>query len=105
MSNRNRNDGTDSYADNRNYDKEATELLGGLSERQLYDLFQIAHQQSQKSCSAERAKELTAVKKAIVKHKGIEKYRLNRIMNGYGSEMARTGNPKDGQFTPHRKKV
>ena len=105
MSKRNRNDGTDNYADNRNYDKEATELLAGLSERQLYDLYKIAHQASQKSCSVERAKELTAVKKAIRQSKGIEKYRLSRIMNGYGSEMARTGNPKDGQFTPNRKKV
>tara|TARA_B110000285_G_scaffold95556_1_gene108985 strand:- start:230 stop:547 length:318 start_codon:yes stop_codon:yes gene_type:complete len=105
MANRNINDGTRGHDVNRNFDKEATELLVGLSERQLYDLFQIAHSQSQKSCSEERGKELSAVKKAIRQSKGIQKYRLERIMNGYGSEMARTGNPKDGQFTPHRKKV
>ena len=105
MANRNMNDGSRDHGAERNFDKEAKELIQGLSERQLYELFKIAHRQSQKSCSEERAKELRAVKKAVLQAKGIEKYRLSRIMNGYGSEMARTGNPKDGQFTPNRKKV
>ena len=82
MANRNMNDGSRDRGAERNFDKEAKELIQGLSERQLYELFKIAHQASQKSCSVERAKELTAVKKAIRQSKGIEKYRLSRIMNG-----------------------
>jgi len=105
MSNRNFNDGTVDRKVIRNFDKEARELLIGLNERQLYELFQIAHRQSQKQCSEERDKELTAVKKAIRETKDIQSYRLDRIMNGYVSEMAQTGRPKDGQFTPHRKKT
>jgi len=89
----------------RNFDKEATELLKGLSERQLYQLFEIAHTESKRPCSDERMMELEAVKKAIKKSPLVELYRFSRIINGYQSEMARTGNPKDGQYKPIKKKA
>lgn len=90
---------------NRNFDKEAFELLKGLSERQLYQLFEIVHNEMRKPCTDERTSELQAVKKAIRRAPGVQGYRFERIINGYQSEMARTGRPKDGQFTPYKKKT
>jgi len=89
----------------RNFDKEATDLLKGLSEKQLYQLFEIVVTEMKHQCSEERTMELVAVRKAIRKSPLVEGYRFERIINGYQSEMARTGKPKDGQFTPHKRKV
>lgn len=89
----------------RNFDKEAKALLSGLTERQLYKLFEIVHEEMKRPCTDERQLELQAVKKAIRSTPGVQPYRFDRILNGYQSEMARTGRPKDGQFTPYKKKV
>lgn len=89
----------------RNFDKEAKALLVGLTERQLYKLFEIVHTEMKRPCSEERNLELQAVKKAIRSTPGVQGYRFDRIINGYQSEMARTGRPKDGQFTPYKKKT
>ena len=89
----------------RNFDKEATDLLKGLSEKQLYQLFEIVIKEQRHHCSEERRMELSAVKKAIRKSPLVEGYRFERIINGYQSAMARDGNPKDGQYTPIKKKA
>lgn len=89
----------------RNFDKEAKELLVGLTERQLYKLFEITHNELKRPCSEERISELKAVQKAIRSTKGVEAYRFDKIVNGYQSEMARTGRPKDGAFKPYKKKA
>jgi hypothetical protein len=89
---------------NRNYDKEAFQLLEGLSESKLYQLFEIVHKEMQRGKqSDERELELQAVKKAIRKSPLVASYRFDRIINGYRSEMARTGRPKDGQTDKARK--
>ena len=97
---RKRNKGGD-----RNSDKEANALLVGLTDRQLYNLFEIVHTEMKRPCTDERDLELKAVKKAIRSRPGLQPYRFDRIINGYQSEMARTGRPKDGQFTPYKKKT
>ncbi len=84
---------------NRNFDKEAKELLIGLSERQLYRLFDIVHKEMKGPMTEERKLELQAVKRAIRSHPYTEAYKIDRLINGYQSEMARTGRPKDGQKT------
>tara|TARA_E500000178_G_C17029047_1_gene759557 strand:- start:3742 stop:4065 length:324 start_codon:yes stop_codon:yes gene_type:complete len=89
----------------RNFDKEARALLSGLSEMQLYKLFEIVHTEMKRPCTDERTLELQAVKKAIRSTPGVQPYRFDRIINGYQSEMARTGRPKDGQFIPYKKKT
>jgi hypothetical protein len=91
---RKRNKGGD-----RNFDKEARALLVGLTERQLYNLFEIVHTEMKRPCTDERNLELIAVKKAIRSTPGVQPYRFDRIINGYQSEMARTGKPRDGQKT------
>lgn len=89
--------------ENRNYDQEARELIKPLSLSQRYELYGIAHKQTQRSCSEKRMKELVAVKKAIEKSPMIDKYRLDFILNGYKTEMAAQGKPKDGAKKPWRK--
>ena len=91
--------------DNRNYDQEARELIKPLSLTQRYELYGIAHKQTQRSCSDSRMKELKAVKKAIENSHLIDKYKLSFIVNGYKSEMAAKGKPKDGSKTPWRKQT
>ena len=89
----------------RNYDKEARELLQGLTEKQLYQLFEIVHKEMRRHCSDDRSKELVAVKKAIRQSSLVDTYRIDRLLNGYKSEMAQTGKAKDGQKRPWRKSV
>ena len=89
--------------EDRNYDQEARELIKPLSLSQQYELYGIVHKQTQRSCSDKRRKELEAVKKAIQKSPMIDKYRLEFILNGYKTEMAAKGKPKDGAKNPWRK--
>jgi hypothetical protein len=89
--------------EDRNYDQEARELIKPLSLSQQYELYGIAHKQTQRSCSDKRMKELVAVKKAIESSPMIDKYKLNFILNGYKTEMAAQGKPKDGAKKPWRK--
>jgi len=76
------------HIDYRNYDKEAREMLRGLSDNDLYKLYDIVLKQKQKSNSEERDKELFAVQKAIEKTQNIDKYRLLHLSRGYKSSMA-----------------
>tara|TARA_B110000483_G_scaffold176537_1_gene208757 strand:- start:456 stop:749 length:294 start_codon:yes stop_codon:yes gene_type:complete len=87
------------YTGNRNFDKEATDLLKGLSENKLYQLFDIVHKEMKGPMNPERKLELQAVKRAIRRSPWIESYKIDRLINGYQSEMARTGKPRDGQKT------
>ena len=89
--------------EDRNYDQEARELIKPLSLSQQYELYGIAHKQTQRSCSDKRMKELVAVKKAIESSPMIDKYKLNLILNGKKTEMAAQGKPKDGAKKPWRK--
>ena len=83
---------------------EARNLVNGLNGSQVYEMYGIVTGQLKKRHSDTREKELTAVKAAIETQPNIDKHRLKHIVNGYQSEMARTGRPKDGQKTPYRKK-
>ncbi len=87
------------YTGNRNFDKEATDLLKGLSENKRYQLVDIVHKEMKGHMNPERKLELQAVKRAIRRSPWIEGYKIDRLINGYQSEMARTGNPRDGQKT------
>ena len=42
------------YTGNRNFDKEATDLLKGLSENKLYQLFEIVHKEMKGPMNPER---------------------------------------------------
>jgi len=93
------------YEDFRNYDKEAKEMIKGLASNQLYDLFEIVIQKQKSSCTDTRRKELAAVESAIASHPRLDRYRLDRIKNGYRSQMANDARATDGNTRPNRKKA
>lgn len=91
--------------DFRNYDKEAAELIKGLDKSQLYNLYEIVVTQQQRRQTDTRRKELEAVQSVIEKVKGLDRPRLQRLREGYRSEMARGARASDGNTKPNRKKV
>lgn len=93
------------YVDYRNYDKEAQELIRKLSSSEMYKLLEIVVEQLQRRCSDERRKELEAVRNAISSNTRLDEFRINKIINGYRSEMAQTARAKDGNTIKHGKKA
>jgi hypothetical protein len=91
--------------DDRNYDLEAKNLIRDLHGNDLYNMYEIVSNQLKRANSATRDKELNAVKNAIEKRRGIDHFRLKRIWDGYKSNMARTGSPKDGNARVIKKKA
>ena len=91
--------------DYRNYDKEARELVKGLSPEQMYELYDIVLTQQKRAQPNERRKELKAVERAIVTHPRLQPDRLRSIRRGYQSEMAATARISDGSSRPSPKKV
>jgi hypothetical protein len=91
--------------DNRKYDEEARNLIRPLSTERKYELYDIVLKKQKWSNSPTRDLELAAVVKAIESASGIESYRLDKIKNGYRSEMAATARPKDGFTKPNKKKA
>ena len=94
------------HVDNRNYDKEAREMIRGLSDNDLYKLYDIVMKQKQRSNSDERDRELLAVQKAIETTRNIDKYRLLHLSRGYKSSMAHDAGLGDliANNNPKRKK-
>ena len=93
------------FQDYRNYDKEARELIKPLKSHELYQLLEIVVGQLQRRQSDERVKELEAVREVIVNHPRLDEHRVNRIINGYKSEMAQTARAKDGNTIKYGKKA
>jgi len=91
--------------DNRKYDEEARNLIRALGTERKYELYDIVLKKQKWSNSPTRDLELVAVAKAIEGTRGIDQHRLNRIKNGFKSEMAATARPKDGYTKPAKKKA
>ena len=91
--------------DNRKYDEEARNLIRPLGTERKYELYDIVLKKQKWSNSPTRDLELAAVVKAIESASGIESYRLDKIKNGYRSEMAANAMPKDGYTKPNKKKA
>ena len=66
----------------RNYDKEAKELVQGLSSNQKYELYEIVLQQLQRRSSDDRTRELKAVQFAIERDRSLDATRLNKMRVG-----------------------
>ena len=66
----------------RNYDKEAKELVKGLSSNQKYELFEIVLQQLQRRSSDDRERELQAVKYVIESDRSLDRTRLKKMQTG-----------------------
>ena len=93
------------HEDNRKYDEEARNLIRALGFEKQYELYDIVLKKQRWSNSPTRDLELVAVAKAIEGTRGIDQHRLNRIKNGFKSEMAATARPKDGYTKPAKKKA
>ena len=95
------------HVDNRNYDKEAYEMIRKLSDAELYKLYEIVLEQKQKRNGQERDNELFGVQKAIETKKGVDYSRLNSLKNGYKSSMAQEAGLGDliANNNPKRKKA
>ena len=91
--------------DNRKYDEEARNLIRSLSTERKYELYDIVLKKQKWSNSPTRDLELAAVVKAIESASGVDSFRLDKIKNGYRSEMAATARPKDGYTKPAKKKA
>ena len=93
-----------SLRDNRNYIGEAKAMMKGLSDGDLYRLYDIVTNQLQRSNSRERDKELKAVQKVIEGIKHLDEFKLQRLREGYGS-MASNARAKDGNTEKHKRRV
>lgn len=93
------------FQDFRNYEKEARDLIKPLSKRQCYDLLEIVMNQLQKRCSDERQKELEAVRDVILSNKQLDEFIMDKLVNGYKSEMAQTARATDGNTIKYGKKA
>jgi|TARA_B110000977_G_scaffold62599_1_gene85118 hypothetical protein len=91
--------------DNRKYDEEARNLIRPLGTERKYELYDIVLKKQKWSNSPTRDLELAAVVKAIESASGVDSFRLDKIKNGYRSEMAATARPKDGFTKPAKKKA
>ena len=91
--------------DNRKYDEEARNLIRPLGTERKYELYDIVLKKQKWSNSPTRDLELAAVVKAIESASGVDPFRLDKIKNGYRSEMAATAIPKDGFTKPAKKKA
>jgi hypothetical protein len=89
----------------RDFVAEARDLIKGLKQRELYDLYEIVQKQKRRSQTPERDQELNAVEFVIDQTSGLDRSRLHRIRNGYTSSMAAEANARDGNTTVNRKKV
>ena len=92
--------------DERNYHGDAINLIKGLDDYQLYELYEIVIEKLSYGTTMKREKELLAVKKVIENKKGLDPSRLHRARQGR-SDMAKEGahGEKAGRTSVHRKKV
>ena len=92
------------HIDDRNYLKEARELIKPLTTSQTYEMYEVVLNKLQRYQSETRQRELEAVKKAIEQTKGLDASRIHKIRKGYG-EMAQNANAKDGNTQKWKKKT
>ena len=91
--------------DTRNYNVEAQNLIRKLKNSECYQLYEIVLKKQKMSNSETRDLELNAVRSALENRKGLDEYKMYRILNGYKSEMAKNAIAKDGNARVSRKKV
>ena len=92
------------HIDDRNYLKEARELIKPLDAGQIYELYEVVLNKLQRYQTETRQRELEEVKKAIEQTKGLDGSRIHKIRKGYG-EMAQNARAKDGNTQKWKKKT
>ena len=92
------------HIDDRNYLKEARELIKPLTTSQIYEMYELVLNKLQRYQTETRQRELEAVKKAIEQTKGLDGSRIHKIRKGYG-EMAQNARAQDGNTQKWNKKT
>ncbi len=92
------------HIDDRNYIKEAREMVKGLTTGQTYELYELVLNKLQRYQSDVRQRELEAIQKVIEQHKGLDSSRIHKMKKGYG-EMASSAKAKDGNTQKWKKKT
>lgn len=92
------------HIDDRNYLKEARELIKPLDAGQIYELYELVLNKLGRYQTETRQRELEAVKKTIEQTKGLDSSRIHKIRKGYG-EMAQNARAKDGNTQKWKKKT
>lgn len=90
------------HVDDRNYDREARELVRGLGQDDKYRLYKIVVDKLKQYQTDEREAELQAVKQVIEKDNSLDIYRLRGIVRGLRSGMA--NDVRGGDLTGNQKK-
>ena len=90
--------------DERNYIGDATKLIKGLGNAQLYELYEIVIEKLNYGTTMKKEKELLAVKKVIEDQSQLDPQRIKKLSRGR-SEMSKDARPRDGQTTVNRKKM
>lgn len=83
------------HVDERNYEKEARDLVRGLSDTDKYTLYKIVLDKQRQYQTEEKDRELQAVRKIIERDDKLDIYRLKSIARGYKSSMAHDANGHD----------
>ena len=92
------------HIDDRNYLKEARDLIKPLTTRQIYEMYELVLNKLQRYQTETRQRELEAVKKAIDQTKGLDSSTLYKLRKGYGA-MASDARAKDGNKQKWKKKT
>ncbi len=92
------------HIDDRNYLKEARELIKPLDAGQIYELYEVVLNKLGRYQTEVRQRELEAVKKAVEQTKGLDSSRIHKIRKGYGA-MAQDARAKDGNTQKWKKKT
>jgi hypothetical protein len=90
----------------RNYDKEAREMLRQLSMADKYKMYEIVLNQQSRSSNDERVLELEAVRRVIETDRSLDKHRLHKLREGeQGMSAEITGHDLIANNKPKKKKA
>lgn len=89
----------------RDFNKEADELIKGLSNAELYAMHEMVVNMQRRGQSKVRRLELEAVQAAVERVPGLDQDRLSAAVRGYRSSMAENARAKDGNTKVNKRKV
>lgn len=83
------------HVDDRNYEREARDLVKGLGQNEKYSLYKIVVDKLREYQTDVREQELRAVKAVLDRDKSLDRYRLQSVERGLRSSMANDLNLSD----------
>lgn len=84
---------------------EARNMTRPLGKTQCYELYEIVINKLQRTSSDRRSAELEAVKISLEERRDLDVYRMKKVRDGYGSEMAAHARASEGNTQKWKKKT